>query len=297
MRIMTLEAQQAHKLIYTIRRFEETALELFSQGKLNGTTHTCIGQEANSVGLISHLSQRDIVWSNHRCHGHYLSFTKDVRGLINELVGTAQGVCAGRGGSQHLCRGNFYSNGVLGSIVPVACGCALAEKFKKTDSIVLVFIGDGALGEGAIYESMNIASLWDLPILFVVENNFYAQTTPSYLQLAGKIADRSRAFGLSHFEITSNDVFEVYNYCKQPLDHVRQQRKPAVLVLNTYRLAPHSKGDDFRDPSEINEWKKKDPLIYTRAKASTDSLAKIEQEVDEMLLALTAEALKLGGVA
>ena len=177
--------------MYFIRRFEETLLDLFAQGKLVGTTHTYIGQEANAVGIIDHLEpERDVIFSNHRCHGHYLAFTDDAFGLLSEVMGKATGTCGGKGGSQHLCRGNFYSNGVLGSIVPVATGIALAEKKKGTGAVSTVFLGDGTLGEGVTYESLNMASLWQLPVLFVVENNHYAQSTPVELELAGSIAAR-----------------------------------------------------------------------------------------------------------
>ena len=136
-----------YERMFFIRRFEETLLDLFSLGKLVGTTHTYIGQEANAVGLIDHLEpELDTIFSNHRCHGHYLAFTDDAFGLLCEVMGKAPGVCGGKGGSQHLCKGNFYSNGVLGSIVPVATGIGLAEKQKGTGAVSTVFLGDGTLG-------------------------------------------------------------------------------------------------------------------------------------------------------
>ena len=197
--------------MFFIRRFEETLLDLFSLGKLVGTTHTYIGQEANAVGVIDHLDPDvDTIFSNHRCHGHYLAFTDDAFGLLCEVMGKAPGVCGGKGGSQHLCKGNFYSNGVLGSIVPVATGIALAEKRKGTGAVSTVFLGDGTLGEGVTYESLNIASLWQLPVLFVVENNHYAQSTPVELELAGSIAARGAAFGVEVDELDTTDVEEIH---------------------------------------------------------------------------------------
>ena len=196
-----------YERMFFIRRFEETLLDLFSLGKLVGTTHTYIGQEANAIGVIDHLDPDvDTVFSNHRCHGHYLAFTDDAFGLLCEVMGKAPGVCGGKGGSQHLCKGNFYSNGVLGSIVPVATGIALAEKRKGTGAVSTVFLGDGTLGEGVTYESLNIASLWQLPVLFVVENNHYAQSTPVELELAGSIAARGAAFGIETDELDTTDV-------------------------------------------------------------------------------------------
>src|SRR5215204_416232 len=171
-----------YERMYLIRRFEETLLGLFSEGKIAGTTHTYIGQEANAVGVIAHLEQkRDVVVSNHRCHGHYLAFTGDVDGLLREVMGREGGVCGGKGGSQHLWSGNFFSNGVLGSTVPVAAGMALAERERGSDAVTTAFIGDGTLGQGVVYETLNLASLWRLPLLFVLENNSYAQSTPSSL--------------------------------------------------------------------------------------------------------------------
>ncbi|HMJ24673.1 MAG TPA: thiamine pyrophosphate-dependent enzyme, partial [Pyrinomonadaceae bacterium] len=156
----------------TVRIVEERLLRLFSEGLLHGTVHTCLGQEGCAVGVVSALNaERDVVFSNHRGHGHFLAYCDDVDGLIAELMGRRTGVCAGVGGSQHLHQKNFYSNGILGGIVPVATGMALAEKAKESDSIVIVFLGDGAFGEGVVYEAFNIAALWDLPILFVVELN------------------------------------------------------------------------------------------------------------------------------
>src|SRR5215218_10097565 len=159
-----------HKLIkeaLTIRKVEEKFLELFSQGKLNGTVHTCVGQEFSAIAFAGQLKRKDFVFSNHRCHGHYISFTKDVRGLLAELMGKKSGVCGGIGSSQHLCNKNFHSNGLQGGIVPVAAGYALANKIRKNDAIGLVYIGDGTLGEGVLYETMNIISKWEIPLLIV----------------------------------------------------------------------------------------------------------------------------------
>jgi TPP-dependent pyruvate/acetoin dehydrogenase alpha subunit len=251
-----------YERMYFIRRFEETLLDLFAQGKLVGTTHTYIGQEANAVGVIANLErERDVIFSNHRCHGHYLAFTDDAFGLLCEVMGKAPGVCGGKGGSQHLCNGNFYSNGVLGSIVPVATGIGLAEKKKGTGAVSTVFLGDGTLGEGVTYESLNMASLWRLPVLFVVENNLYAQSTPIALELAGSIPARGAAFGIEIAELDTTDVLEVHEAAAQAVRRIRETGEPYFLVLHTYRFSPHSKGDDNRDPAEIEERRKRDPLL------------------------------------
>lgn len=289
----TSSLARLYEELVLIRRVEETLLELFSAGKLVGTTHTCIGQEADAVGVVSALEpERDVVFSNHRCHGHYLAFTGDVEGLLAEVMGRATGTCGGKGGSQHLCRGNFYSNGVLGSTVPVATGMALAERRKGTGAVAVVFMGDGTLGEGVVYESLNIASLWGLPIVFVVENNFYAQSTPSRLGVAGSIPGRARAFGIETAALATTDVEEVRAAAIAAVDHARASCQPYFLVLDTYRFSPHSKGDDFRDPAEIEERRAVDPLVVAgRALDDDDRLAREERAAVRLAVALEAAEL------
>ena len=281
-----------YERMYFIRRFEETLLDLFSQGKLVGTTHTYIGQEANGVGVIDHLDPEiDVVFSNHRCHGHYLAFTDDVDGLLREVMGRVGGVCGGKGGSQHLFAGNFYSNGVLGSTVPVAAGMALAEREKGTGAITTVFVGDGTLGQGVVYESLNIASLWGLPLLVVVEHNGYAQSTPSRLQLAGDVEARARAFGIATSRHDTTDVLEVRAAAREAVDHVRATGTPFFLVLDTYRFSPHSKGDDFRDPDEIAERRRRDPLTVAADLVGDAEREEIAEDVERRLAGAVEQAL------
>ena len=186
-----------------IRTVENKLLQLFSEGKLNGTVHTCVGQEFSALAFAGQLTKEDTVFSNHRCHGHYISFTGDHEGLLAELMGKKTGVCGGIGGSQHLCKDNFYSNGIQGGIVPVAAGMALANKLKGDQNIVVVYIGEGMLGEGVVYEALNIISKWSLPILIVCENNYYAQSTPVKINLAGDILKRADALAYKHIIMTS----------------------------------------------------------------------------------------------
>jgi len=248
-----------------IRRVEETFLELFSQGKLNGTVHTCVGQEFSAVAFAGQLDKEDFIFSNHRCHGHYLAYTKDVYGLIAELMGKAVGTCGGVGSSQHLCKGNFFSNGIQGGIVPVAAGFALADKIKKNNNIGIVFIGDGTLGEGVLYETMNIISKWNIPLLILCENNFYAQSTHQQINLAGDILKRAEAFDIKTFKSNTWEVDKLIKDAKISIDYVRENIKPVFHLVETYRLNPHSKGDDNRDKEEIDKYKKMDPLnIFER---------------------------------
>ncbi|MEA2169998.1 MAG: acetoin:2,6-dichlorophenolindophenol oxidoreductase subunit alpha [Solirubrobacteraceae bacterium] len=266
-----------YERMLVIRRFEETLLDMASSGELVGTTHTYIGQEAGGVGIIDHLDPaRDVVFSNHRCHGHYLAFTDDVTGLYAEVMGRVTGVCGGKGGSQHLQKGNFYTNGIQGSIVPVATGIALAEQRRGTGAVTTVFIGDGTLGEGTVYECLNMAALWNLPLLVVVENNRYAQTTPIELAVAGDIGARAEAFGISTARVSTTDVEAIHAAAGDAVGAARTG--PFCLILDTYRFAPHSKGDEIRDADEIARAREHDPLtvVADRVPDSAGIAARVE---------------------
>lgn len=270
-----------------IRKFEETILELFSKGVLSGTTHCCIGQEADGVAVMRQLNSEDRIFSNHRCHGHYIARTDDVVGLMAELMGKAGGVCGGRGGSQHLCKAGFFTNGIQGSILPVSAGVAFSQKARGLDAVTVVFIGDGTFGEGAVYESMNLISLKQLPVLVVVENNFYAQSTPIQINLAGTIADRIKAFSISYSDHRSHDALQLCLEFEEIIKKVRNDKKPHVAIVETYRHCPHSKGDDYRDALEIDSWKKKDPLeklSHELDKAHRESiLNKVHERIKEAI--------------
>lgn len=281
-----------YKEMLLIRRFEERLLSEFSTGKLVGTTHAYIGQEANAVGVFDVINVDDIIFSNHRCHGHYLAYGGDPYLLAAEIMGKKTGLVGGRGGSQHIQFRNFYSNGIQGGITPIAVGMALAEKQLQTDNIALVFLGDGTLGEGIVYESFNIASLWKIPVLFIIENNLYAQTTPIQSALAGKIIDRLTAFGIKAWEYNTTDVLKIREVSTEAVDYVRRSIQPAGLILNTYRFSAHSKGDDFRDKDEITSHQKIDPLIIHRVRLEIEECQKAEEEVDHIIESAFSRAVK-----
>jgi TPP-dependent pyruvate/acetoin dehydrogenase alpha subunit len=272
-----------------IRRFEERLLELFDQGLLNGTTHACIGQEADCVAVMEQLGDGDHVFSNHRCHGHYLARTGDARGLLAEIMGRPDGVCAGIGGSQHLAAPGFKSNGVQGGIVPAAAGIALAYELSGSPSISVVFIGDGTLGEGLVYESLNLASLWQLPLLIVLEDNGWAQSTPSQLNIAGDIRARFEAFGLRVEEVESTDIAEVSSAAERAGDFVRTRRSPCALIIHTYRLCHHSKNDDNRPREEVEARWLLDPLVVHGQRLDADTRGRIDREVAVAIEELVAE--------
>jgi TPP-dependent pyruvate/acetoin dehydrogenase alpha subunit len=285
-----------YRTMLLIRRFEERLLAEFDAGKLVGTTHVYIGQEADAAGIFSVADPDDVVFSNHRCHGHFLAYgAASPQGgnpyqLAAELMGKATGLVGGRGGSQHIHWRNFYSNGIQGGIVPVATGMALAEKAGKTGKIVLVFVGDGTLGEGALYESLNIAALWQLPVLFVLEDNRYAQTTPVEKAVAGSMAGRFAAFGIPTWERATTDVLEVRSVAEEAVRHVRSGAGPGGLVLHTYRFAAHSKGDDVRDPAEIARARESDPLTVHGGRLTAEEREKAEAEIAALIRGAFARA-------
>lgn len=272
-----------YEKMYKIRRFEETLLKLFSENLLTGTTHTGIGEEAIAVAVMNQVTDRDYVFSNHRCHGHFIAYSDRADLLLAEIMGKKEGVCKGRGGSQHLCYKHFFTNGIQGGIVPNATGLAFAEKLQEKDGVAVVFIGDGTLGQGVVYESFNIASLYSIPILYVVEDNGYAMSTKNSDGVAGQIVDRAKAFGIACDEIESNDVVELNDVFVRAFEYVRSEGKPFCQVIHTYRLGPHSKGDDYRDVNEIAEHKKKDPLVLLAQKNVVDNIDGIQKKVDEEL--------------
>lgn len=281
-----------YRTLYRIRRFEETVLENFPRGVFFGTTHTYLGQEANAAGILAHLREGDIVFSNHRCHGHFLAYGGDMRALFAELMGRTTGVCGGRGGSQHLHWRSFYSNGVQGGIVPVATGMALAEKRLQRGTLTVAFSGDGTLGEGVVYESLNLASLWAAPILYVVENNRIAQTTPIELALAGSLRGRFEAFGIPVCELDSSDVRTIHALAGEVLAQVRADTHPRALLLHTCRFGPHSKGDDTRPDDEVAKMRaERDPLSIQAARLDETERLDIEQEVEAEVTAAFKQAL------
>ena len=284
--------EELYSALYRIRRFEETLLDNFPKGVFYGTTHTCLGQEANAVGVIHNLQADDIIFSNHRCHGHFLAYGGDTRALFAELMGKASGVCGGRGGSQHLQWRNFYSTGVQGGIVPVATGMALAEKRKGSRAVTVAFLGDGTLGEGVVYEALNMASLWKAPILYVVENNCIAQTTPIEAGVAGSLPARFQAFGIPAQELDSCDVLEILAKTGELLEEVRSQSAPQALILHTARFGPHSKGDDTRSPQEVT-WlrQERDPLTRHVRRLAADRRCQIESQVEMEITQAFEEAL------
>lgn len=272
-------------ILIRIRIVEEKFLELFSIGKLNGTVHTCIGQELSALAFAGNLLDTDFVFSNHRCHGHFIAYTKNWKSLILELMGKNNGVCGGVGSSQHLKLNNFFSNGIQGGILPVAAGFGLGNKLHQNNNIGVVYIGDGTLGEGVVYETLNFISKKQVPILIVCENNKYAQSTPIENSLSGTIEDRAKAFGIRFKESNTFDNC-ILNDAKESIEYVRTTGKPLFHLVDTYRLKAHSKGDDNRDINEIKDFENRDFL--NKYKLDNPDIYysiynKIQKEVNEFI--------------
>ncbi|NJB86672.1 2-oxoisovalerate dehydrogenase E1 component [Lewinella marina] len=271
-----------------IRRTEEKLLQLFAEGKLNGTVHTCVGQEFSPVMIAPYLQEDDFVVSNHRGHGHFIARTGDVKGLIAEVMGRSTGVSKGMGGSQHLTAHRYLSNGIQGGMVPVAAGVALSDKVLGNKNISVAFVGDGTLGEGIFYETMNLAGIWQLPLLIVVENNGYAQSTSFKQTFSGSLGQRVEGFGLQYFCGSTFDL-DVLDETARVAVAAARSGSPVVLEIETYRLNSHSKSDDNRREAEVAEYRKNDP-INRFAESYPDEFGDLVSAADAIIAAAAAEA-------
>ena len=279
------------KLMLFIRRFEESLLRLFQEGKVNGTTHTCIGQEYVPVALMPLLMDDDFVFSNHRGHGHYLARFLDPEGLLCEILGRAGAVCRGVGGSQHIRRDRYYSTGVQGESVPVGVGVALGLKRSGSQGLAMTFIGDGTWGEGSVYEALNMASLWSVPLVVVCENNQIAQTTPLETNLAGTIARRAEAFSVDFMRIEEQDLDLIRDRTRPALQRVRTDKRPLVIEFETQRLASHSKGDDTRSEEDLERLRTSDWLNRLTS-VSVEQRQIIDAEVSQSVAALVDDVIQ-----
>ena len=259
---------ESYRTMVKIRAFEEKLSELFSKGLLGGTSHFCIGQEASAVGIASAADPGDWFVSNHRCHGHLLARGLETDKLLAELLGKITGYCGGKGGSQHAsCIDKHFlgTNGIVGGGLPIATGAAFALKYKKSREIAIVYFGDGAANQGTFHESLNIASLWKLPILFVCENNLYGMSTQVERTVAGKlhrIAPRAAAYDIPAQTIDGRNVETVFNTASAAISRIREGNGPELLELMTYRLCGHSKSEPrvYRTREDEAEMQKTDSL-------------------------------------
>lgn len=286
-----LDTESLYAFGHLIRSTEQLILDLFGRGLLSGTTHTCLGQELCQMSVVRALDDADdVVLSNHRNHGHFLTYSGDPLGLVAEIMGREAGVCKGYGGSQHIAFRNFHSNGVQAGMTGIAAGLALDIKRRGSHGIVAVMVGDGTLGEGLLYESMNLAATWGAPVLFVVENNGIAQTTLTRDTLAGTIEARGAAFGMPTWRLDDASP-EFMHSVDSVVAEMRHGRGPGMLVIDTRRLGPHSKGDDLRDPQERAAIAERDPLQALGRRLDPQRRAAIEERNAARLKEVEAAAL------
>jgi 2-oxoisovalerate dehydrogenase E1 component len=288
--IIGLAAEDLYAYGDLIRRTEELILAQFSRGLVSGTTHTCLGQELCALAVARALRHsEDVALSNHRNHGHFLAYSGDFLGLVAEVMGREAGVCGGHGGSQHLAYKHFHSNGVQGGMSAIGVGLSLARKLDGRGGVVALMVGDGTLGQGLLYESMNLASIWNLPMLFVVENNGIAQTTYTRDTLGGSIEGRGLAFGLEvgRFDDANPAIFaEIERLAAR----ARDTSRPALVIIDTRRLGPHSKGDDLRPEAEKAAIAARDPLQAMGAGLPAATKAAIDLRNEAFVKAVEAAA-------
>jgi pyruvate dehydrogenase E1 component alpha subunit len=279
----------------TIRRFERMADRLYASGKVHGTMHLSAGQEAVAVGAAQAMHPDDYLLNHHRGHGHFIAKGADVNRMMAEFLGKDTGYCRGRGGSMHIAdvdSNNLGANGIVGGGISLAVGVGLALQMQRKPEIVLSIFGDGAVNEGIFHESLNMAALWDLPVLFLCENNQYAMSMPVTRATAKlPIFEKADAYGIPGYQVDGNDVLQVYEVMSQAAGHVRRGEGPVLVEALTYRYFGHSKSDRnlYRTQDEIGEWKEKDPIIRFRnllveARILDEGRAeKIDQEAQEVI--------------
>jgi len=272
------------RTMWRIRLFEMRVDELFGQGLMDGTTHLAAGQEATAAGACAALRPDDYVVSTHRGHGHLLARGGDPKRIMAELMGKATGYCAGRGGSQHMCAmdlGFLGTNGITGGGLPIATGAAFAVKYREERRAVLCFFGDGASNQGTFHESLNLAAIWGLPVVFFCENNLYGMSTHVHRVVAVEhIADRAAAYGIPAEVVDGMDVEAVFEVAGPALARARAGGGPTLIEAKTYRFLGHSKSDRrvYRSRREESEWAGKDPIVRLRTRLAAEGISDGEMD-------------------
>jgi len=287
---------EIYRKMLTIRNFEYKVKDLFAQGKIVGALHLSIGEEAVSVGVCSALKSGDYVLSNHRGHGHCIALGVDVKRMMAELFGRETGICKGKGGSMHLADfsvGMLGASAIVGGGLPLAVGAGLSSKMRRTNQVTVVFFGDGASNQGTFHESINLAAIWHLPVLFVCENNQYAESTPtSKVMLVKNVADRAPAYGIQGMIVDGMDVTAVHEATEEAAKKAREGNGPILLECKTYRYLGHEEGDPwatYRSEAEVEEWKKKDAIqkfrnnLIEKGIVTETEACCIESEVQNLL--------------
>jgi len=286
---------EMYKTMVTIRLFEEMADNLYALGKVHGTMHLSAGQEGVAVGTGTVMRKNDYLLNHHRGHGHFIASGADVNKMMAEFLGKKTGYCKGRGGSMHIAdveANNLGANGIVGGGIHLAAGVGLAIKMKQTESVVMVIFGDGAANQGILHESLNMAAIWDLPVVYLCENNQYGMSADvSRVSSKTPFKGRAEAHGVPGYFIDGNDVLAVHRMMKSAFDHARSRKGPVFVEAETYRYFGHSKSDRnlYRTKEEIDSWKESDPIgrfetLLLNADLTTDEeLDKFHQEIKQKI--------------
>ncbi|MCT4593921.1 MAG: thiamine pyrophosphate-dependent dehydrogenase E1 component subunit alpha [Anaeromicrobium sp.] len=281
---------EMYKRMNQARSFEQKVSWFFARGMVHGTTHLSIGQEGCGVAACMAINRDDLVYLTHRGHSQIIGNGINIKKMMAELLGKYEGYCKGKGGSMHIAdieNGNLGANGIVGGQFSLAAGAALTQQYKKTNKIVLCFFGDGASNEGNFHESLNMASLWKLPVIYLCENNLYGMSTHTSRHMnIENVADRASAYGIPGYVIDGNNPIEVYEKIKEVSEYVRNGNGPVLIEAKTYRWLGHSKSDAcvYRTKEELEGWKEKCPIKFMKNYliekniATIDELEKIEKD-------------------
>lgn len=285
----------AYERMKLIRTFEDRVHELFAAGKLPGFVHLYAGEEAMAVGVIANLTDRDYITSTHRGHGHCIAKGVDVKSMMAEVYGRATGACKGKGGSMHIAdvdKGMLGANGIVGAGGPLACGAGLMAKMLGTDQVTVCFFGDGAAEQGTMHEAMNLASIWKLPVVFVCENNGYAESTPWGYHCAAKdISDRAVAYDMPGATVDGTDFFAIYEAADEAIGRARRGEGPSLIECRGFRYYGHFEGDahTYHSEEEKARNRARDPIenfkkqVLERGLLSEAEVAEIDTKAAEMV--------------
>ena len=300
------ELLQVYQTMRTIREFEERLHVEFSRGDIPGFVHLYAGEEASAAGIMTHLRQEDRIASTHRGLGHCIAKGVDVKGMMAEIFGKKSGVCAGKGGSMHIAdldKGMMGANGILGAGAPLACGAALAAKYRDNGDIAISFVGDGASNQGTFLESLNLASIWNLPVIFVVENNGYAESTSvDWAVACDSYVDRASGFGMPGVTVDGTDFFAVYEAAGEIIRRAREGGGPSLLECKMIRFFGHFEGDaqTYRASGEVDDIRANRDCLKSFSKTVTTAgvLSQSDLEAcDAAVLGLIDEAVSTAKAA
>jgi pyruvate dehydrogenase E1 component alpha subunit len=293
---IVLSQEKAHwmyKKMLEIRKFEDRVHELFAQGILPGFVHLYAGEEAVAVGVCAHLTDQDSITSTHRGHGHCIAKGCDLNGMMAEIYGKVTGLCKGKGGSMHIAdldKGMLGANGIVGGGFPLACGAALTAKYKKTKNVSVCFFGDGANNHGTFHEGINLAAIWNLPVVFVAENNGYAEATPfTYASSCKSIVDRAIGYNIPGIRVDGKDVVAVYQAAEEAVQRARRGEGPTLIECVTYRNYGHFEGDAQKYKTEQE---KKDHLQEKDAIVQFKQYLLKQQLLDEQELTILESSVE-----